>query len=144
MIRLRSRNGSFISIEKLIDKLENPARMLDQIGQTLQASIQARISTTKTSPNGVPFAPWSIKTALARLKKGNASRGILYDSGTLLNAVQYQVNGKRVEVGVDSSAPYGVFLQNGTRHMPARPFVGISDQDREMVRVLLQSYLKTE
>lgn len=144
MIRIRARNGSFIGIERLIDKLQDPSKLLDQVGQALQSSIQARISTTKTSPNGTPFAPWSIKTALARLKKGNASRGILYDSGTLLNAVQYQVNGKRVEVGVDSSAPYGIFLQNGTRHMPARPFVGISEQDREMVRVLLQTHIKVQ
>lgn len=142
MIRLRARSGRFISIQQAIDKLQNPQQFLDQVGQLLRNSTQQRITTTKTSPNGSPFAPWSVATLFARQKKGNAARGILYDTGNLLNAVQYQVVGKQVEVGVDGSAPYGVYLQNGTRHMPARPFVGISEQDRQMVRVLLQSYLK--
>ena len=142
MIRLRANNGRFISIQKAIDSLQNPSAFLDKVGQALQASTQARISTTKVSPNGTPFAPWSIKTALARFKKGNASRGILYDTGNLLNSIDYQVIGKTVTVGVNTNAPYGTYLQNGTRYMPARPFVGISEQDREMVRVLLQSYLK--
>lgn len=144
MIRLRAKSGRFISIQQAIDKLQNPQQFLDQVGQLLQNSTQQRITTTKTSPNGTPFAPWSIGTALARMKKGNSARGILYDTGNLLNAVKYQVIGKRVEVGVDQSAPYGSYLQNGTRHMPARPFVGISEQDKEMIRTLLQTYLKME
>lgn len=142
MIRLRAKSGRFISIQQAIDKLENPAQFLDKVGQMLQASTQARISTTKTSPNGVPFTPWALGTALARQRKGNAARGILYDTGNLLNSISYQVIGKQVQVGVTTAAPYGTYLQNGTRHMPARPFVGISEQDREMVRVLLQTYLK--
>lgn len=130
------------NIDKLLSKLANPAPALEQIGRNLQSSTKERISTTKLSPDGTPFAPWSFATALAREKNGTAGRGILYKTGNLYNSIQYQVQDKQVIVGSDTSAPYAKFLQNGTTKMPARPFIGISAPDVEMIRNVIVKHFR--
>ena len=129
-------------LSKLLKRLKQPQPALEEIGRNLQDSTKSRIRDTKTSPNGRPFAPWSYATFLARQKDGTAAGGILYKSGRLFNSIQYQVTGKQVEVGADSSAPYAAYLQFGTDKMPPRPFVGFSEQDFEMIRKVLKNHLK--
>lgn len=139
---LRDERGRFASVQQLIDKIQHPEPLLDQIGKILKASTQARITTTKKSPDGTPWAPWSYATLLARMKDGSASLGILNHTGNLLKSITYQVQGRQVKVGADSSvALYAKYLQEGTLNMPARPFVGISQQDNEAVRIAVRRYL---
>jgi len=133
---------STAALSRIVRRLANPRPVLEELGQALKTGTQERIKTTKTSPDGTPFAPWSIATALARQKRGTVSGGILFDTGKLFNSIQYQVTGKQVEVGADESAPYAKYLQAGTRNMPARPFVGISERDLENVRKILRSYIQ--
>ena len=129
-------------LNELLLKLKQPQPALEEIGKNLKQSTQARIRDTKLSPSGRPFAPWSFRTLVARQKDGTVNGGILYRTGKLFNSIQYQVSGQQVEVGADSSAPYARYLQYGTMKMPARPFVGFSDQDIEMIRKVLQQHLR--
>ena len=128
--------------EALLKHLRNPQPALDEIGKSLVRSTQRRITETKESPAGVPWAQWSTSTMLARMRKGTAARGILYDSGNLLNSIQYQIVGKTVQVGVNQAqAPYGIYLQQGTRNMPARPFIGLSPVDQQVINSILRRHL---
>lgn len=129
-------------LERLLDKVANPQPLLEEVGKSLQSSTRQRIRDTKVSPNGAAFAPWSFATARARERDGTAGGGILYRSGRLHDAIQYQVNDRQVTVGVDSTAPYAKFLQSGTPRMPARPFIGFSEQDLMMIRRVLKAHLK--
>lgn len=139
---LREANGRFATVQKLIDSLQNPRPLLEIVGQILKQRTKQRITTTKIDPTGRQWKPWSYSTFIARARKGNVSRGVLYDSGNLLNSITYQVSGKQVVVGVNSGmAPYAVFLQNGTPNMPARPFIGISKDDNDAVRTAVKNYL---
>ncbi len=136
----------------LLRKLQNPQPALDEIGKYLVASTQRRLKETKESPNGVPFAPWTLGTLLGRIKKGTANRGILFDSGNLYNSIMYQAQGPRaangrfqssfVTVGVNQAqAPYGIFLQNGTPNMVARPFIGINKTNQDVITNILRRHL---
>lgn len=129
-------------IDKLLAKLRAPQPALEEIGKGLQQSTKDRIRTTKLSPDGKPFAPWSFSTLKARQKEGTAAAGILFRTGKLHESIQYQVVNNQVQVGADSSAPYAKYLQFGTMKMPARPFIGFSQQDLEMIRKILRNHIR--
>lgn len=131
------------NIQRLLAKLQDKEPVLQQVGELLVNSTKARIASTKTSPDGSPFAPWSFATLKARQKDGSASSGILLKTGRLLNSIEYQIQGDQVVVGANSSAPYANFLQVGTPNMPARPFVGISQPDTELIQSVLRKHLNS-
>lgn len=125
--------------EEIVQKLKDPRPLLETVGQLLVASTQARIRTTKSDPRGSPWAPWSLATYMARARAGELSGGLLFNTGRLYNSIQYQIQGKQVIVGSDVF--YAQFLQEGTPKMPARPFIGFSEGDREMIKRTAERYL---
>ena len=125
-----------------IERLENPKPALEEIGKILQANTLARILFTKKGPDNKAWPAWAPSTAAARAKKGTAGHGLLYDSGNLANSIKFQVQGKQVIVGSDGSAPYGVFLQEGTPKMPARPFIGVSKEDQAEIHKVMVNFLR--
>ena len=129
-------------LQEAAKKLANPGNLLHSIGQYLVSSTQARIRTTKTDPDGKPWAPWAPGTYLARAKAGTLQGGLLLNSGRLLNSVGYRVSGKTLEV--EATAPYAGFLQNGTPRMPARPFLGISKGDETAINNMLSRFLRSK
>jgi phage virion morphogenesis protein len=129
-------------ITALVGKLNNPRPLMDEVGRILVKAIQARITTTKVGPDGSAWAPWSPATLAARSRRGNVSRGLLYNSGNLERSIGYDNHDNRVVVGADANkAPYAAYLQEGTSRMPARPFVGISAADQSAIRSAVSKYL---
>lgn len=124
----------------LLNRLKNPRPALEEIGRVVTGTTQNRIRTEKTDPAGTPWQPWATSTTIARIKKGTASRGLLYDSGNLLNSITYQVSGKQVSVG-SSGVPYAIYLQQGTPNMPARPFIGYSNKDMQYINAILTRFV---
>lgn len=126
-------------IGDLAKKLEKPQDLLNSIGDYLVKTTQARIRTTKSSPDGAPWAPWAPSTYLARAKQGSLGGGLLYNTGSLFNSISHSVSGDKVEVG--TSSPFAKYLQMGTQRMPARPFLGISPADQEAITGLVRRHL---
>lgn len=136
----------------LIGALTNPEPALRSIGEKLQRTTQERFDPgQKRAPDGTPWARNSPVT-IARKGRDNP----LYERGNLQNTVDYQVLGTRgVEVG--TNLVYGAAHQFGmvkgyagrTRrgapipwgNIPARPFLGLSDQDADDAVRVLRSYL---
>lgn len=135
-----TRKSGDSSPEEIVKKLRDPRPLLEAVGQLLVASTQARIRTTKSDPRGSPWAPWSLATYMARARAGQLAGGLLYNSGRLYNSIDYQVQGKQVIVG-SNNVFYASFLQDGTPNMPARPFIGFSEGDREMIKRTAERYL---
>lgn len=126
------------ALQQAVDQLQRPEPLLEKIGQYLVSSTQARIRTTKTSPDGSPWAPWSPATSLAKQRSGQGGT-LLLNSGRLFNSITHQVSNDTVEV--NSNAPYARFLQLGTRRMPARPFLGISKDDESAIAGLVRRHI---
>lgn len=126
-------------LQEVVGKLQNPKPLLDRIGQYLVSTTQARIRSTKTSPDGTPWAPWKPGTYLARAKRGALGGGVLYDTGNLFSSITYTVGPDSVEVG--TAAPYARFLQQGTPRMAARPFLGISQDDETAIAAIIRRHL---
>lgn len=122
------------SAADLLQKLKNPKPLLSRIGQTLVDAAVGRVIGLKEDPQGTPWAPWAASTLKARQKKGNESRGLLYDSGEMVKSINYQIVGNTVEVGVTGPrAQIAMFHQLGTPKMPARPFLGIGPGEQDAI-----------
>ncbi len=124
-------------IEKLnkIQKEIEDQEYLQKIGAVVKDDIQERIRTGKVSADGIPWVPWAPSTLVARIRQGTASRGLLYNSGKLLNSFKVVTDKKSFTIGTNS--PYASFLQNGTNRMPARPFMGVSPKAKATIKTIL-------
>lgn len=90
------------------------------------------------SPDGTPWAPLS---PAYRARKAKNKDLILVLRGYLRDMPRYQVSATALEFGIDRI--YGATHQFGdpSRHIPARPFLGLSPADRTTVLGILNRHL---
>jgi phage virion morphogenesis family len=72
-------------------------------------------------------------------RRKNGRGGILVDHGHLLASITHEASADSVIIG--SVMNYAAYLQEGTAHMPARPFLGLSDKDYRDIDHLLEDWL---
>ena len=113
------------------------------IGALLESSTQERIATEKTGPDGEPWAEWSEAYAATREPR----HSLLIGNGLpgLLDSVQNYTRGPVVEVG--TNLVYGAIHQFGGAEvgkpgLPARPYLGLSDADRQDIADLVEGDLE--
>lgn len=120
--------------------------MLDSIGQGLEASTRERFAETSQAPDGTPWTP-----SLASVIEG---RRTLVASGNLSDSITHAVAGNELDVG--TNVLYAAVHQRGATikakqsgglrfrigdqwvtkqqvEIPARPFIGLSADDDEMI-----------
>ena len=76
---------------------------------------------------GAAWAPLAEATIRRRRNKDKGSIKVLRDRGTLKGSIASIVAGGAVTIG--TGLEVGKWHQGGTRNMPARPFVGINEED---------------
>ena len=138
----------------------DPSGLMPRLGEYLQGSTQARFKT-QTAPDGTPWAP--LKQRYARRKRYNKDT-VLTLRGYLRSYIHYQIpDAQTVEVG--SNQKYAAIHQFGGEirakggslrfrlanggfatvqkvTMPARPFLGISDDDRDDILDIIQARIQ--
>ena len=114
------------------------------IGNYLVGETQDRIKR-ETSPDGTPFAPIALETKRRKQRKGKILK-ILQENGTLVNTIAAQVEGDGVAVG--SNMPYASIHQlggnagrNKSVNLPARPYLGLNDEDQEEITGIVEDWL---
>lgn len=153
--------GSFIELTvdeaDIVERLRRIAASdrsdaLHEIGKYLELSHRERWPLAQ-SPEGVPWAPLSEVTKARKAKNVDT---ILVESGDLRETLRYQLVGNdSLEFGTDRV--YGAAHQFGMPKgyagttergspipwgdIPARPFLGISDDDRTAILDILEGYL---
>lgn len=105
--------------------LKNLAPLLQELGARFENSTRMRFMEEK-APDGSAWQALK-KETIAR-KKRNKNK-ILTEFGDLSKSITYHAANVYVAIGTPEKK--GVFLQEGTKHMPARPFLGISKQDKK-------------
>lgn len=125
-------------VRRLLTKYErnvkNSRSLMQEIGTNEKNLAQFRIRTTKQEPNGQRWQPWAPRTRRQRARRGSLAGGLLYDTGRLYRSFSVTSSRKRFEVR--NTTRYGGFLQRGTRHMPARPFLGFGrDSVRDIKKI---------
>ena len=105
----------------------------DSVGALLESSTKRRIADEKRAPDGTPWAPWSEAYGATR----RPGKSILWAEGDLLDSIQ-AVTGL-TEIRVGSNLVYAAIHQFGgadvgTPGLPARPYLGLSDEDAREIR----------
>lgn len=114
--------------------------VMQRIGEYQGSKILLELMEQKEDPEGHAWAAWMPSTRSEREAKGNASLGLLWDRGDLLHSIKVQPGLQSVVIG--SNSKYAGFLQDGTKKMVARPFLGWSDEDIEYTGHLVAQYIE--
>lgn len=157
-------------LNRVTGVLADTTDMMNEIGDHLAASTEERFPTQK-GPDGTPWAPRSATTLKNYARRGLKPGGILHLSGQLSGNIFHDYGADWTRIG--SPEPYAAVQQFGaaqgqfgaqagrTRpsakrpksqdyfillpwgNIPARPFLGISEEDRENVRNIVMERLAT-
>ena len=139
-------------LARLIDLGEHLDPILGGIGGILEQSARDRIGVTNLGPDGTPWTP----SRRARRKAGGRT---LWDTGRLVASLTHSVSGGSVSVGSGvihaGVHQFGATIRpktaralsfvgaDGTRRtvksvtIPARPYLGVSAEDRDDILDLL-------
>lgn len=128
--------------------LENPEAVLKSIGEEMLPRIIKRFKSEK-GPDGKRWTALSPRTIEARLKRyGNSPLTILRMRGHLAGSINYQVTSNQLRIGTGGeSKGYAAIHQFGGKAgrgrktiIPARPYLGFSDSDMNIIEDELNSY----
>ena len=97
------------------------------------------------SPDGRPWAKWSPQYRGRMEKRGKGSNKILQDSGEL-RKITYQAFKDHVIVGTNkeyaAAHQFGIRANTRWGGLPARPFLGFTEQDKVKAREILMRHIK--
>lgn len=114
--------------------------MVQMTAGIVESQTRRRISEDKSAPDGTPWADWS--PAYAETRHGGQS--LLQGRGDLLDSIFGVVSGALAEVG--TNMVYGAAQQLGTESqgggIPARPFLGVSDDNFGEIEDVLGDYFE--
>ncbi|ODN71183.1 phage virion morphogenesis protein [Methylobrevis pamukkalensis] len=143
-------------LARVADAGLDPNDVLQNIGEYLRDAVQDRFDA-EAGPGGVKWAP--LNPLYAATKKG---RGILRESGDLHENIVWQIIGGALHVGtnrlharvhqfgatIKPKSAAALVFQLGTRvihaasvTVPARPFLGIDDEDRREILDIVADHL---
>ncbi|MEL6477624.1 MAG: phage virion morphogenesis protein [Pseudomonadota bacterium] len=115
-------------------------------GAVVESSTRDRFDT-KVAPDGTPWAPWS--AAYAKTRKPRHS--LLVSSGGLRDSIASFIDTAAGEVSIGSNLVYAAVQQFGggeldaalpASKIPARPFLGISDEDRTGIERAISTFVE--
>ena len=136
--------------ERIISGADDLTDLMENIGAALLSSAKERIARSNLSPDGVPW-PRSLR---AQIEGGPT----LHDDGYLLDSLAVRAGPREVVIG--SNLPYAGIHQTGGRlrpktsgalsftlangtsvtvgevAIPARPYLGVSDEDKDEIEGL--------
>lgn len=137
-------NQSLPALQQHFDRLRERlggdlTPLMAAIGGVLESSTRERFES-KRDPQGVSWEQLNPKTKEAkRTAKGRLRGGILVDRGDLRKSITWHATSQSVAVGTDRH--YGRYHQEGTQHMPARPFLGLSVEDEGNILQTVQNFI---
>ncbi len=122
-----------IALGKAINSIKTN-KMLNEIGTDLVDSTVERFETESDAEGRV----WVNSPAVMAIKRKRGDTKVLAVTGRLKNSITKQVKMKSLKVG--TNVEYGKYLQEGTKKMKAKPFLGISDEDKENIKDIVKKH----
>lgn len=146
MINIEFDNASVLAaLSQLQRAAADLSPALREIGEVLTESTKQRFAATR-SPDG---SPWEANTpATLEYKRGN--KPLAGETGVLADTINYKLIGNDT-LAVGSPMEYAAMQQfGGTKaefphlwgDIPARPFLGLSDDDEKEVLEIINDYLE--
>lgn len=119
-------------LQQLQAKGEDLTPLLKYIGEDEVTRTLLRFETA-TAPNGISWQ------ALQSPRRRGGHKP-LSDTGVLKGSIRYVLGNNSVTVGTE--VEYSIFHQFGTKHIPARPFLGVSDELINEMEVMIGDYFE--
>lgn len=160
--------GDFKRLKRVIRKLDLSSSELTavnrQIGQVIKEGTIERFQSEK-SPEGEKWVPLAESTLIARARKRSnklktkkgeytkrartimANAKPLKDTGKLMSSLSVKANKQGVAVGTNA-VQAGLMQMGGTAgrgrkvKVPARPFLGMSDEEKQDIQNLLIDFIE--
>lgn len=134
----------------LLERTDDLSPVLKAIGETLTESTKVRFETS-TAPDGQRWRSNSPATIAAWLAHHSAKGGwtagekrpLIGETRLLSTTITYQVPNPFI-VLIGSPMSYAAGNQLGTGRIPARPFLGLSTEDRADILDLITAYLRED
>lgn len=128
------------SIQRALQALDDDgtAELLEDIGEFLLASIRRR-AAAQVSPDGAPWTPLTPRYAKLKATKRPGVPLLKFDNHMLGDGLSHQIDGNALLVG--TSVVYGATHQFGRDQIPARPWLGLDDDDVTAVQRLMRRHL---
>lgn len=126
--------------DRILRETRNPTPLHRDIGEYLLPAHQDRIEAG-ISPDGTPFAPLSddYRTSARKQRSRGADKILILDD-FLHGDLAYFADIEGLELGTNTL--YGASHQFGRDDIPARPFLGFSDDDIAEIEQIALDYLE--
>lgn len=149
-------SGHGDGLNGIIYRLRNKQDLMTEIGQYMVRSTKLRIDKTKKGPDGEAWADLSELTERLKARDGVHPGDILFHWGTLANSIYVLWSSNSgVNITADTrragaKTNYAPYMQGGVartggrfknRSVPARPFMGISEQNKKMITKMVNKYV---
>lgn len=138
MFEIEVEANALRATDDLIARLRNPEKALGEVGAYLESKAKQRF-LKEQDPQGNPWKPLAASTIADKQRRG-APLSILRDRGFLVSSIAFHVGGAEVRVG--TSQEYAIWLQKGTRRMPARPFMGFESGDADAIAGIFRRHIQ--
>lgn len=119
------------TLRLLAAKGEDLSPLLDELGQDEKARVLMRFENAQ-APDGTTWQ------ALKHPRPRGGDKP-LQDTGVLMGSITAQVIGKHT-LQVGTATDYAHYHQFGTQHIPARPFLGVTDDLLASINELTHAY----
>ena len=111
-------------------------QLLEVVANVIAGQNRRRVLEDTHGPNGEAWPPLNEKYAQSPRKKGNK---ILVVTGNMARSIGYEVSGDTAWIG--PSAYYAGYVHGGTSKMPARPFIGVSQDNRSEIEKVIEAFM---
>ena len=129
------------SLKVTTEKLKDMRQFWSSVGLYVQRQTILERFNKEQSPDGQkwkPLAPATIKAKKKRHKHGQMK--ILHDTGELRRSINYEADNNSVKVG--SKLKYARTHQFGRGKIPARTFLGVTENEKKHIISMFRQYLK--
>ncbi|MEM6432966.1 MAG: phage virion morphogenesis protein [Cyanobacteria bacterium P01_D01_bin.115] len=121
-------NTTLKAVANLVDRTRNWRPALNEAALYMERQTKLRFAREE-APDGTQWAPLAASTRAAKKLRG-APLKILVDTGILESGIAARpASDTQASVEATAGAEYGIWHQIGTKRMPARPYLGFSDED---------------
>ena len=128
---------TLMELKRYAQRMGKPDGGLKRVGQYVKGLSQQAFRDGSDPATGDAWK--KLSPATLAMRRGTTAQ-ILVDTGRLRKSIVAIITGRKT-VAVGTSAKYGAYHQFGTKHMPARPFLGFDKRGEKEIELIMKRWI---